>query len=50
MTKKEEQKSKIKETLKSKKFWGYILTGVGGFLAGTADLTSFIAGLFNWFD
>lgn len=42
-------KEKLKNTLKNKSFWGYVLTGVGSYLAGTGDVTTFIAGLFGWF-
>lgn len=39
----------IKETLKKKTFWGYVLTGIGSFLAGSGDIVSFITGLIGWF-
>ena len=42
-------KKKAKSILKSKNFWGYVLTGAGSFLAGSGDIVSFITGLFNWF-
>lgn len=42
-------KNKVKTTLKSKNFWGYILTAAGSFLAGSGDLISFLAGLADWF-
>lgn len=40
----------IKETLKKKTFWGYVLTGVGSYLAGNGDLMVFLTGLFGWFN
>ncbi len=41
---------KIKELAKNKSFWGYILTGLGSFLAGSGDLVSFLTGLIGWFN
>ena len=40
---------KIKSTLKSRNFWGYILTAAGSFLAGSGDFMSFVSGLVAWF-
>ena len=42
-------KKKATSILKSKNFWGYVLTGAGSFLAGSGDIVSFITGIFNWF-
>lgn len=41
---------KIKDLAKNKSFWGYVLTGIGSFLAGTGDLVTFVTGLFGWFN
>lgn len=40
---------KFKEIIKQKTFWGYILTGIGSFLAGSGDIVSFVTGLIGWF-
>ena len=39
---------KLKEVIKKKTFWGYVLTGVGSYLAGNGDLIGFISGLVGW--
>ena len=41
---------KFKETLKNKSFWGYVLTGIGSFLAGSGDIVGFLTGIFSWFN
>lgn len=41
---------KIKAIFKSKNFWGYILTGIGSFLAGAGDIAAFFTGLFQFFE
>lgn len=43
------KKESIKKAIKSKNFWGYVLTGVGSFLAGSGDWLSFLTGLSDWF-
>lgn len=41
---------KILLVIKNKRFWGYILTSAGSFLAGTGDLITFLTNIIAWFD